>query len=201
MRCRWCCWWELDAVRRGGLDEEDCAAEKDAWLSVVLREWGSCGRVVFVDDAPVGYVCYAPPGLVPGAAALPTAPVSADAVLLTTAFVAPEYAGGGLGRILVQAMARDLIERGGIRAVEAFGARASPGGCVVSAEFLARVGFKTRRDHPRTPRLRMDLRSALTWRDEVEAALERLVGVVRPPTPALRRDGQRPATHTTPDVG
>ena len=26
----------------------------------------------------------------------------------------------------------------------------------------------------------MDLRSALTWRDEVEAALERLVGAVRP---------------------
>ena len=26
----------------------------------------------------------------------------------------------------------------------------------------------------------MDLRSALTWRDEVEAALEKLIGVVRP---------------------
>jgi hypothetical protein len=28
--------------------------------------------------------------------------------------------------------------------------------------------------------MRMDLRSALTWRDEVEAALEKLIGVVRP---------------------
>ncbi len=44
----------------------------------------------------------------------------------------------------------------------------------------------------------MDLRSALTWRDEVEAALERLIGVVRP-TPKPRRtpdacDAKPPAT-------
>ena len=34
----------------------------------------------------------------------------------------------------------------------------------------------------------MDLRSALTWRDEVEAALEKLIGVVRPaPKPSTER--------------
>ena len=51
----------------------------------------------------------------------PTAPVSADAVLLTQVYVAPDARRGGLGRMLVQGMARDLIERGGIKAVEAFG--------------------------------------------------------------------------------
>ena len=116
--------------------------------------------------------------------------MSADAVLLTTAYVDPEHAGGGIGRMLVQAMARDLVQRGGIRAVEAFGDTRSRGGCVVSAEFLAHVGFRTHRPHPTTPRMRMDLRSALTWKDEVEAALERLVGVVRP---ALHRAGAPPA--------
>ena len=42
------------------------AAEKEAWLSEVLREWGSCGRVALVDDRPVGYVVYVPAALAPG---------------------------------------------------------------------------------------------------------------------------------------
>ncbi len=169
----------------------------------MLREWGSCGRVALVDEQPVGYVVYAPAAFVPGADAHPTAPVSPDAVLLTTAYVAPGHAGGGLGRMLVQAMARDLLGRGGIRAVEAFGDTRGRGRCVVAADFLARTGFRTHRAHPTTPRMRMDLRSALTWKDEVEAALERLLGVVRPrktPAPSLRRV-HRVRNDATPDVG
>ena len=124
-------------------------------------------------------------------------------MLLTQVYVAPDARRGGLGRMLVQGMARDLIERGGIKAVEAFGdtrgdagwdttsaPRDHPRGsrCVASVEFLGSVGFKTHRPHARTPRMRMDLRSALTWRDEVEAALEKLIGVVRPaPKPSTER--------------
>ena len=63
--------------------------EKEAWLSEVLLEWGSCGRVVYVGGAPAGYVLFAPPASVPRATEMPTGPVSADAVLLTTMQVAP----------------------------------------------------------------------------------------------------------------
>jgi hypothetical protein len=34
--------------------------------------------------------------------------------------------------------------------------------------------------------MRMDLRTAVSWRDEVEAALERLVGVIRPAPKSAR---------------
>jgi GNAT superfamily N-acetyltransferase len=181
--CRTCLFWELDPVRRDRA--EDPCGEKDAWISEVLREWGSCGRVALVDDEPVGYAIYAPEAFVPGAAGFPTAPVSSDAVLLTTVYVDPGHARGGLGRMLVQGMARDLIERGGIRAVEAFGDTRGGGRCVVPVDFLGGVGFKTHRAHSTTPRMRMELRSTLTWKDEVEAALERLLGAVRPsPKPA-----------------
>ena len=194
--CRRCLFWELDPVRREQLPPEGRAEVKDDWVSEVLRDWGSCGRVALVDGVPVGYVTYAPQAYVPGAAAFPTAPVSPDAVLMTTAFVRDEYGAAGIGRLLVQGMARDLVGREDVRAVEAFattGRWQGPGlrtdGCLVPAEFLARVGFKTHRAHPVTPRMRMELRSLVTWRDEVEAALEKLVGVVRPrhrPTPAHR---------------
>ncbi len=204
--CRSCVFWQLDPVRRQRVD--DPADEVDAWVSAVLRDWGSCGRVVLVDGAPKGFALYAPEAFLPGAGSFATAPVSADAVLLTQVYVAPDARRGGLGRMLVQGMARDLMERGGIKAVEAFGdTRGDPGWndagrgkegpprdhargsrCVASVEFLGSVGFKTYRPHARNPRMRMDLRSALTWRDEVEAALEKLIGVVRPaPKPTTER--------------
>jgi GNAT superfamily N-acetyltransferase len=184
--CTTCLFWQLDPVSRARVPTEDAAAEKEAWISEVLREWGSCGRVALVDDRRVGYAIYAPPAFLPGAGAFPTAPVSPDAVLLSTVWVHPDHRGGGLGRMLVQGMARDLVKRGGVAAVEAFGDTRGPGHgvtprtCVVPADFLGSVGFKTHRPHVTTPRMRMDLRTALTWRTEVEAALERLVGVVRP---------------------
>ena len=191
--CRACVFWELDPVRRSRLSDDEARDVKESWMSEVLREWGSCGRVALVDGVAVGYLTYAPPSYVPGAALFPTAPASPDAVLLTTAYVADGYDGAGIGRLLVQGMARDLVGRGGIKAIEAFaygGSRLAPdGGCLLPAEFLARVGFKTHRPHPRTPRMRMELRSLVSWRDEVEAAIERLVGAVRPknaPTPAHR---------------
>ena len=183
--CQSCTFWELDPVRRERTGHPDAAAsEKEAWVSRVLLEWGSCGRVLYVDGDPAGYVLYAPPSFVPGADTFPTAPVSEDAVLLMTLMVYPEYGDAGLGRVLVQSVAKDLLKRGGIRAIEAFGdlkaSRGTVGGCVIPADFLLRVGFKTHRAHYRYPRMRLDLKSVLTWREEVENALEKLMGAVRP---------------------
>lgn len=190
---RSCVFWELDPVRRARAEHTgDTAGEKEAWLSRVLLDWGSCGRVAYVDGEAVGLVVYAPPMYLPGADAMPTAPVGEDAVLLATALVLPEHAGGGIGRVLMQGMVKDLIQRGGIRAVEAFGDTRAPekgqpvthASCVLPADYLLRVGFKTQRPHPRYPRMRLELKSAVTWRTEVEHALERLLGAVRPSRPA-----------------
>ena len=118
----------------------------------------------------------------PGAAAFPTAPVSPDAVLLTTVHVEPAYRGGGLARMLVQGMARDLVAARRDRRRSRRSAT-RPDAAVAACcpvEFLGSVGFKTHRPHPTAPRMRMDLRAAISWKDEVESALERLVGVVRP---------------------
>jgi hypothetical protein len=46
---------------------------------------------------------------------------------------------------------------------------------MVPAEFLRAVGFTTVRGHPMTPRLRLDLKTTVSWREDVvEAALGRL---------------------------
>ncbi|MGZ4596226.1 MAG: GNAT family N-acetyltransferase [Actinomycetes bacterium] len=200
-RCRRCVFWELDPVaREAAEDSGDTALEKEAWLSATLLDWGSCGKIVYVDSSPAGFLLYAPPAYVPRSVAFPTSPVSGDAVLLMTARVLDEYQGGGFGRMLVQAVAKDLSRRG-VRAIEAFGtltpsadggdAADDPvgeasrtarrtGPCVVPADYLLAVGFKTVRPHHRYPRLRLELKNALSWREDVEVALERLLGSMNP---------------------
>jgi GNAT superfamily N-acetyltransferase len=194
-RCRSCVFWELDPVA----GDRACAAgdpalEKEAWVSDTLLEWGSCGKIAYVDAAPAGFVLYAPPAYVPRSVAFPTSPVSADAVLLMTARLLPEFTGGGLGRMLVQAVARDIARRG-LKAIEAFGVLdpvgevtqeshsgdRGPYRCMLPADYLLAVGFKTVRPHRRFPRLRLDLKTTASWREDVEYALERLLSSMQAP--------------------
>jgi GNAT superfamily N-acetyltransferase len=186
---RTCVAWELDPVAaRRAREVGDTAFEKEAWLSATLLEWGSCGRLVYVDDRPAGFAMYAPPAFVPRSVAFPTSPVSADAVLLMSLMIEPSYREVGLARMLIQAAAKDLTRRN-VRALEAFAlnvetepaAQGDRAECLLPAEMLLAVGFKTVRQHHRFPRLRLELKNAVSWREDVEAALERILGTVRAP--------------------
>ena len=181
VRCRRCVFWELDPVARSRAEEAgDTGFEKEAWVSATLLDWGSCGKLVYVDGIPAGYMLFAPPPYVPRSVAFPTSPVSADAVLLMTGQVQEEFAGQGIGRVLVQNVAKDMLRRG-VRAIEAFGdLKGHTGHCVLPADYLLAVGFKTVRPHHRWPRLRLELKSTVTWREDVEVALERLLGWMTP---------------------
>lgn len=182
--CRTCTLWEL-GNRGGG------ARSKDDWLSAVLLEWGSCGRVLYVDGCVAGFALYAPPAYVTGTSVLDPSKVSPDALLLMTAKILPAYREAGLGRVLLQAVVKDAMSRRGVKALEAFGdLQARPnrepgrglveGTCVMPADFLSAVGFKTVGRHLRYPRFRLELRTVLSWREDVEVALERWLGAMRP---------------------
>ena len=107
--CRSCVFWQLDPVSRGRLEgEEEAAGEKEAWVSEVLREWGSCGRVVLVDDEPAGFLVYAPAAYLPGAGQFATAPVSPDAVLLTHVWAFHVVAVTGVPRDKLEVTVGDL---------------------------------------------------------------------------------------------
>ncbi|HVE73592.1 MAG TPA: GNAT family N-acetyltransferase [Mycobacteriales bacterium] len=185
-RCRACVFWQLDPVgEQRAVEAGDTGFEKESWVSATLLEWGSCGKIAYVDGAPAGYVMYAPPAYVPRSVAFATSPVSADAVLLMTGHVLPDFQGGGLGRMLLQGVAKDLVRRG-VRAIEAFGdERWESPACVLPAQHLRALGFKTVRPHHRYPRLRLELKSAVSWREDVEVAIEKLLGSMSP-DPLLR---------------
>jgi len=182
--CRRCVFWELGAKARPR-GSEDAGLQKEAWLSSVVLEWGPAGHVLSVDGTVAGYSLYAPTQYLDQVGFEPARPVSRDAVLLATLAVEPAFEGQGIGRVLLQTMARDLTKRK-VRAVEAFADRAPTGrDCRIPAGFLEGCGFQVVREHPRYPLMRMDLRTALRWKDAREAALEAL-RVPSPAQPALR---------------
>jgi len=182
--CRRCVFWEL-ATRARARGSEEAGLQKEAWLSSVVLEWGAAGHVLTVDGAVAGYSLFAPARFLEQVGIQAARPVSRDAVLLAALAVAPELEGQGIGRVLLQTMARDLTKRK-VRAVEAFADRAWTGrNCHIPVGFLEASGFQVVREHPRYPLLRMDLRTTLRWKDAREAALEAL-RVPAPGQPALR---------------
>ncbi|MBF6213673.1 GNAT family N-acetyltransferase [Nocardia puris] len=123
---RRCVFWEIDpAVAEDSRAFSDPVFEKEAWLSTVMLEWGSCGQVANVDGKVAGCALYSPPSAVPRAGLFPTSPVSPDAVLLTTLRTELPYRDEDVAHALLQAVVTDLIRRG-VRALEAFGLRSEP---------------------------------------------------------------------------
>ncbi len=130
---RQCVFWEVDPAAVGHDDHlADPEFEKEAWLSMVMLEWGSCGLIATTAPAVpgeqdadpehvcLGYALYAPPHAVPRALRFPTGPVSADAVLLTSMGTETGTSGEGLSRSLIAEVVTQLVRRG-VRALEAFG--------------------------------------------------------------------------------
>lgn len=132
---RRCVFWEVDPTILGRDDHlSDPEFEKEAWLSMVMLEWGCCGQIAtpttstrgLGDSACLGYVLYAPPRVVPRAQRFPTGPVSADAVLLMSMGVEPAPMADGLPQELIARTVDELVRRG-VRALEAFGRTAATG--------------------------------------------------------------------------
>jgi GNAT superfamily N-acetyltransferase len=188
--CARCNFWETSLI---GLatpsDHVDRSGVKAEWAEAVTRHWGYCGVIAFAGEEPIGHLSLAPAMYVPRLGAFATTPVGADAAVVMSAHVNAEVRGKGLGKQLVQSAA-SLVARRDIRALEAVGTYHDGPSCMLPVGWLEAVGFEVVRPHPITPRLRMDLQSAVRWRPDLVAAWSRLRSLVRQP------ESPEPATYT-----
>lgn len=196
---RVCLFWQSDA------DPEtltvDAGFEKEAWLSMVLLEWGVCGQIAERFGRPAGTVLYAPPGMVGRARTFPSGPPSADAILLADLHTDTDLDPStqiSLRSTLLAAAIGDLMRRG-VRAVETYACRGDQAdkkdaeqsagfaaakavqapdctatGCMHAPEFFLDRGFTIEQDDPRFPRMRLEISADHLWQADVEHALDQL---------------------------
>ena len=139
--CVECVFWQS---RRGR------TAAKDRWAERIEEDWGAWGTI-YQDDGNrlLGFVQYGPSGHFPRAFELPAGPPSADAVLVTCAYVV-DLATPWVLQSLFLAAIGEVRDRG-VKAIETFGYRYAEGesSCerflvhrtVFPSDFLADFGF------------------------------------------------------------
>jgi hypothetical protein len=187
--CHRCIWWQTRSGR---------TIDKDRWISKAEDDWGAWGTVYYDDDGRVlGSMQYGPSELFPRAAELPAGPPSADAVLVTCAYLVAESSPWVMQSLFLAAIG-DAKDRGA-GALETFAYRYPEGESnyerfhvhktIFPSDFLSDFGFTTVRALGRVELVRLELGGL---QPVVEGTRSKVLQVVKEaffpePVPAPRR--------------
>ncbi|MDO8886850.1 GNAT family N-acetyltransferase [Candidatus Oleimmundimicrobium sp.] len=165
--CRSCSYWESSFSDK----KTSSGSLKKEWFAAVSRNFGDCGKLIYVNGRPVAYSQYAPPFYFSKIKNYTAAPLSGDAIFLSCLFVAPAYRGKGYGKDILIEIVKSLSKKG-FKALETFGNKGSKGKPSASYEFYLKNGFYVIRDNEKFPLMRLDFKSVVSWQEGFEVLLE-----------------------------
>jgi hypothetical protein len=184
--CHECVWWQSRGRR----------LDKRRWIAKAEEEWGAWGTVYYdADGKLLGSMQFGPSGLFPRAAELPAGPPSADAVLVTCAYVVDALTPWVMQSLFLAAIG-DARDRGA-KALEAFAYRYPEGESmyerfqvhrtVFPADFLADFGFRTVRTQGRVELARLELGGLVPVHEGMPARVFRALKEALTPAPVPQR--------------
>jgi hypothetical protein len=189
--CVGCVFWQTRAGGRQGN-----TAPKGRWAERIEDGWGSWGTFYRGDgDRLQGFVQYGPAGHFPRAWELPAGPPSADAVLVTCAYLVDLSAPWVLQSLFLSVIgeARDR----GVRAIEAFGYRYPESESayerflvhrtIFPADFLADFGFYPIRSEGPVELARLELGGLVPVEEGLTARAWRKLKELVAPAPVPER--------------
>ena len=155
--CHTCVWWQSRSNR---------ATDKRRWIEKIEDDWGAWGAVYHDDDGRLlGSMQFGPSRFFPRAQELPAGPPSADAVLITCAYLVEHSTPWVMQSLFLTAIGESR-ERHAV-ALEAFAYRYPEGEStyerfevhrtVFPRDFLADFGFRTLRAQGRVELCRLEL--------------------------------------------
>jgi hypothetical protein len=185
--CHDCVFWQ---------SRPDRGSSKRKWIERAEDDWGAWGTLYVDDDGRVlGSMQYGPSELFPRAGELPAGPASADAVLVTCAYLVEGSAQWVMQSLFLSAIA-DVKERGG-KALEAFAYRYPEGESaeqrflvhktVFPHDFLGDFGFGTVRRLGLVELARLELGGLQPLPEKRSARLARSVKELLEPAPVPQR--------------
>jgi len=150
--CRTCLYWETSTFSSKQLSQTEEAKnerEKAVWLLGTLKEFGNCGKILYVDNKAVGYAQYSLPKRLPntqnyGAKTLKT--TEENAAFISCLYISNKsFRGKGLGERLFDEVITDLKQRG-FKAVETFARKGSANNPSGPVELYLKKRFHVKED-------------------------------------------------------
>ena len=165
--CRRCLYWsfpeEFETVKTesGGKYKQELEDKKKQWIIQTLNEFGTCGKILYRNNVPVGYAEYGPSNRFPNIKAYKSQPIGKikDGVVFLSCLVIADknLRGKGLGEKLLDNVIADLKKRG-FKAIETYARRGSPNSPSGPVELYLKKGFHIKDEtNPRFPIVRLNL--------------------------------------------
>ncbi len=142
--CKGCVYWECPddfEAKKGPEKRGEFEAEKREWFQQTMKEFGTCGKIVYYEDKPIAYAQYAPSERFARAGKSKQVDKIKDVVFLSCLFVTNKaFRDKGIGERLLHSIIEDLRRRQ-FKAVETIARRGvayNPAGPMM---FYVRNGF------------------------------------------------------------
>jgi hypothetical protein len=185
--CQSCVWWQSRPFGR--------EVHRERWINDVEDGFGAWGKVYVDGDRHVGMLQYGPAAAYPRARTMPAGPPSADAVLVTCAFLSDPSSPWALQSLFLACIGESRDR--GAEAVETFGYRYNAGEpfaqrflehrTIFPRDFLSDFGFRTLREAGRVELMRLELRGLVLAeepRGRLAEAVRRARELLAHPAPA-----------------
>jgi len=166
--CRGCVYWEFpqefDKVKKEKMEAQkksELEQKKREWFVQTLKEFGTCGKIVYYNGKPVAYAQFAPSLRLPNISSYgfqPVGKLEEGVVFLSCLYIADEtLRGRGLGEALLKTILEDLKRRG-FKVVETFARRGDANNPSGPLEFYIKNGFIIKdKTNPEYPLMRLFL--------------------------------------------
>ena len=185
--CHGCVWWQSRSSR---------TTDKSRWIEHAEEEWGAWGSIYRDDDGRVlGSMQYGAAELFPRAAELPAGPPSADAMLVTCAYLVDQSTPWVLQSLFLTAIGE--AREKGAKALETFAYRYAEGESarerfwthktIFPRDFLGDFGFRTVRSADRVELVRLELGGLQAVAEDRRAHVLRVVKEAFQPAPVPQR--------------
>ena len=166
--CSYCIYWsfpeEFERTKKElSKRKQELIAKKRLWILQTLKEFGSCGKILYCNNVPVGYAEYAPSNRFPQIKEYKSQPIGKieeGVVFLSCLYVADEkLRRKGLGEKLLDSIIADLKGRG-FKAIETYARKDSSENPSGPVELYLKKGFYIKNEaNPEFPIVRLNLQS------------------------------------------
>jgi len=163
--CRGCVYWEFpEDFEKGKEDPQkkwELENKKKEWFKQTMKEFGTCGKIVYHEGEPIAYAQYASSARLPNINEYESKPVGKleeGVVFLSCLFIVDEtMRGQSIGKLLLQNIIEDLRRRG-FKAIETFASRSDVENPSGPMAFYIRNGFHIKdKTNPEFPLMRFYL--------------------------------------------